>query len=346
MMNVDSLRIVFLCFLSMSLFILLGCFGDERIPNVSKHIQDVSIHRYDRDLDEISKDFSTDNLSAFASQYPDFYHVYFQQLLGLPIDDESRIQEYLEDSRVKSMLDTLGVLFPNLEKSETELEQAFAFVRHYFPEYDIPQVDALFGNFSYQAFLYEKQQKSAIGLSLEMFLGESFPYKSLDPTNPLFSDYIAERYNAKYLVKKTMELVAEDILGPQRGKRFLDHAIYQGKKLVLMQKFLPETSLDILLEYSEPQLDWCQQSEKAIWDFVLEQNLIYETNQQKINSYVNEAPRSKGMPEASPGRTAHFLGYKIVSTYLEKTGKDINALISETDNESLFQRSKYKPKRN
>lgn len=329
---------------------LLASCDTEKQPDVSSLVENIEIKRFDQTLLNIDSTAIESAILKLKQSSPALFSTYFEQLIPLTKSDSlniSAISDFVMDKRVRYMLDTIQTLYPNLNQEEKAISQGMAYLKYYFPSVKYPNCYALYGDFTYQAFIFPDDNNiDAIGIALDMFLGEDYPYKQIDPQNPVFSDYITRRYTRKYIPKKVLEIMVEDILGPMRGKRYIDHAIYQGKKLAILEKVLPKTPLSDLLEYSEEEYDWCVSSELGMWDFVLDQNLIFETNQQKINSYVNEGPRSKGMPEASPGRTAHFLGYKIVKAYLARTGMTISELVKENNTDEIFQQSKYKPKRN
>ena len=289
-------------------------------------------------------------LSELKQRYPAMFKTYFEQLIPITPRDEvnvPKLTDFITNPHVRKVSTLISERYPDLDLETEELGQAFAYLRHYLPTSEIPQLYTLYGDFSYQAFIFEEADgRDAIGVALDMFLGPDYPYKALDPQNPIFSDYISRRYTRQYIPIKVMGVMAEDILGPLPGKRLIDYAIYEGKKQYLLSKVLPQRSPAELLEYTDAEYDWCVKSQLGIWDLFLDQELIYETNQQKINSYINEAPRAKGMPEISPGRTAHFLGYQIVKAYMDKTESSLSDLISMQDSEELFRKSKYKPKRN
>jgi len=278
------------------------------------------------------------------------FKTYFEQLIPItPTDsiDTDKLADFVTHTHVRKVLEQIQETYPNVNRETEEIGLALAYLKHYLPASEVPKLYTLYGDFSYQAFIFEEVNgDDAIGISLDMFLGPDYPYKALDPQNPLFSDYISRRYTRQYIPIKVLGIMSEDILGPLPGKRLIDYAIYEGKKQYLFSKIFPKRTPAELLEYTEAEYDWCVKSQLGIWDLYLDQELIYETNQQKINSYVNEAPRAKGMPEASPGRTAHFLGYQIVKAYMEQTESSLSDLMAVKESEEIFRKSKYKPKRN
>ena len=93
-------------------------------------------------------------------------------------------------------------------------------------------------------------------------------------------------------------------------------------------------------------MKWVQDNELEIWSFFIDQNLMYESKIGKINKYINDSPNAPGMPQEAPGKTANYIGYKIIEAYMDKyTDKEITDLLQATDLQVILDESKYKPKR-
>lgn len=335
---------------SLLVFILLLCSCEEapKLPKVDHIEVDANIVRFDKALLSLDSTNLSQSFTKLKLQYPALTDLLFERIIPLKKGDSidyTQLKDFVSNKYVQHTLDTIQYVLPSLHEEEKQLEQAFRYFRHYFPEAVLPKVYAGYTDFSFQTFIFDDFKSDGICASTDLFLGEDYPYKSIDPKNPAFSEYITKRYDRKYMVKKIMELMVEEEVGALQGKRTIDHMIYQGKKWYILQKLLPQTAMPILAEYTNEEWEWCEASEKAIWSYFLDQNLLYETNQAKIKTYVFESPRSQGMPEESPGRTAHYLGWKIIEKYMEETNLTIPELVKEKDSQKILKLSKYKPKR-
>ena len=71
--------------------------------------------------------------------------------------------------------------------------------------------------------------------------------------------------------------------------------------------------------------------------------MLFSNKESEFRSFVNYAPFAKGMPKEAPGRVAYFIGYKMVSEYMENNKIDIEELMYLTDSKDFLQQSKYKP---
>jgi len=179
-----------------------------------------------------------------------------------------------------------------------------------------------------------------------MFIGEDYPYKAIDPQNPAFSAYLTHFYQPKAIAKKIIEQIITDKLGQPKGSKLIDHMIHHGKKLYLLKLCLPKSSPALIHDYTDEQMAWCQSNETGIWTYLVDKELLYGTDNTTVNRYTRPAPTSRNMPAESPGRTANFLGLKIVEAYMNQHPEtSLDDLIGTRDGTKILQMSKYKPPR-
>jgi len=259
----------------------------------------------------------------------------------------NRIQSFLKDNRIKKLNDTISAIYPDLKFLSKELEPALKYYKYYFPKKELPEFYSFFSEFAYQPIIFNgSRNNNAIGIGLDMFLGEDFDYKKIDPANPVFSAYLTRTYNKDHMSKKAIDVIVEDLVGVPPGKRFIDKMINRGKKIYISKKLQPFVADTIIFEYTPSQLDWVNKNQLQMWDFFLEQNIMYETNHFKITKFLDYSPTTKGMPAESPGRTASFIGYKIVEAYMQRQKETtLEELIGIRNSQQILEKSKYKPRR-
>ena len=68
----------------------------------------------------------------------------------------------------------------------------------------------------------------------------------------------------------------------------------------------------ILMGYSKQQIEWCEGNEFSIWQFLINEDLLYTNKQEVIIKYIGPAPFSRGMPRESPARASVWVGYKLL----------------------------------
>ncbi len=329
-------------------FFLAACGEAPNLPKVDHIEVESSILRFDESLAKLDTNDLAKSYQSLKLKYPALTELMFSKIIPINTDgkiNKEKLHDFLSNKYTRHALDTIQVILNDLSKEEEELESALQYYKHYFPEAIIPKIYGGYSDYTFQTFIFDDYQADGICASLDLYLGENYPYKDIDPTNVAFSTYISKRYDRKFMVKKIMELLTEEQIGALQGKRFIDHMIYQGKKWYILKQLLPKHPMNIISEYTPEQYDWCVQNEKSMWSLFLDQEMMYESNQQKIKTYVFESPRSAGMPEEAPGRTAHYLGFKVVEKYMDETKSSISDLIKEKDSQKILKLSKYKPKR-
>ncbi len=323
----------------------------EKAPDVSDIKADISIIRYDEAIRKATGENPSKDYMKLLSKHPKMTDLYFKSLIQIYDGDQSvflqKIADFLSDERITKLLDTVSVIYPNLEDVEEDIEQSLKYYKHYFPARKLPNFYTVVTEFGYPSFIFEDQESDAVGIGLDMFLGEDFNYKLVNAQDPVFSDYMTRTYNKDHMAKKAIEMMVVDEIGDPPGKRFIDQMIHHGKRLYVLDKVLPFVSDTVIFEYTPAQLTWVENNERPMWNYFLENNLMYETNHLKVTKLLQPAPTSSGMPPESPGRTGAYMGYKIVEAFMKRNpDKTLRDLAGIMDSQLILESSKYKPKRN
>lgn len=228
----------------------------------------------------------------------------------------------------------------DLEKNLTSL---FAHIKHYFPNFQNPQVYV----FSSATELYEEPilyipDQKMLFIDLSAFLGEKSEfYESIDL-------YLRKEMNPENLVPKVAETIATDYVPatPDHNK-FLDKIVNFGKLQTLQDAFLPETIDQYKIGYSKDQQSWAISNEENIWNYFVENDLLFNDDSRLDERFLAKAPFSKFYTEIdqkSSPKVGAFIGWQICRKYLEKN-PDITLqkflLLPATE---IFNNSNYKPK--
>ena len=339
-------------FVFVSMIFMTSCGGDseEAIPDVSEIELSNKLVRFEQLMAGLDTNKLAEGVQMLNSEHTEFYSVFFRNVL--PFDTETaegflgNLQGYLSDKRIQKLQDTTGIVFKDFE-TETlpKLNHAMKMMKHYFPKFKAPNFYTFVSEYTYPGFVFSDESRDGVGIGLDMYLGADYPYKQLDPNNPGFSDYLTRTFDKEHLPKKITELLLGDIVGRAPGSRLLDQMIHNGKQLYILDKVLPNIPDSVLLEYTEEQTKWVEENELSMWAFYFDENLFYESNAMKINKYVNPSPSSPGMPDAAPGRTANYIGWRIVNAYMKKSGATLEELINIKDAQKIMDESRYKPAR-
>ena len=320
----------------------------EQTPDVSHITAEVNLFRLDSIFALSDKNRSIVEIEQIFKTSPAFANIYFNRLVPIYSDDpaafKTNLEAFLNNEKISNLVDTTQVVFPNLNRERAELKKALSYYKYYFPNATIPNFYSLISEFGVQSFIFQDGEQDGVGIGLDMFLGQDFNYKRLDPQNPAFSDYLTVGYQQNRIVRQCMEVILDDQIGTQKANNLLAQMINEGKKLYILKKILPFVEDHIVLGYQKGQLEWMEDNEIEIWSFFLEKDLIYETSASKTFKYINPSPASPGMPAEAPGRTGVFIGFKIVESYIRNNpNMSFEDLIMQDDFQKMIK--KYKPPR-
>ena len=114
-----------------------------------------------------------------------------------------------------------------------------------------------------------------------------------------------------------------------------------------MAAFLPDSERAELIGYDKEQYEWAAISESDIWKYFIQNEMLYSNDPVLSDRFITEAPFSKFYLEVdkdSPGRIGVWFGWQIVNSFVKNNDIGLQDLIV-TDNEEIFKKSKYKPKK-
>lgn len=318
------------------------------IPNVDHIEVPVEVQRFEQELFALDTNQLATGLAALEADYPDFSEIFFNYIIRskdpqvAPEGEVAYVQGFLKHPAIRYLYDTTQVVYPNLDALKPDFEQAFRYLQYYFPDYPTPKITTFISEYSMAAFLYGQGD---LGIGLDFFLGSDYPYAQYNPNNPNFSAYLTRSFNREHLVSKSIQPLVQDLLGPARGNRLIDVMIYNGKQLYLQKALLPYTPDSILLELPQQQVAWLNNNELEMWAHFLKEDLLYSTDYSEFRKLVDYSPNSPGMPPEAPGRTANFVGWKIVEAFMQRHPElEPRDLVTLSDPQYILEQSKYKPR--
>ena len=333
--------------------IFSSCLGDQlNVPDTKGIDGSFELFRMEQEIMRLDTNEIEVSLAKLERQYPAFMGIYLQNVMGFINPEEpslaaANIKGFIGDENINLLYQATQIHYGDFDDLAADFESAFKLYKYYFPQRDVPDIYTFFSEYGIQRFLFSDENgKDALGIGLDLFLGADYPYQEFIPNNPAFSSYLIRRFNREHLVKRGVGALVEDILGANRGKNMLEQMIHNGKKLYLLDHLLPYTQDSIIIEYTEDQLNWCEENQIQIWAYFLKEDLFYETDNNKINKLVNPAPNHPNMPPEAPGRTGNYIGWKIVEAFMQRQpDMSLSDLIAFEDEQKILEISKYKPRK-
>ena len=138
----------------------------------------------------------------------------------------------------------------------------------------------------------------------------------------------------------------EGQITPSANRTFIGKMIAEGKKLYLLDLYLPEKFDHLKIGYSKEKLNWAIANESQVWRYFIEHDMLYSTDTNLGKRFLQDAPFSKfylSEDSRSPGRIGQWMGWQIVRSFMEKNDVSLQTFL-ETSEEKNFEKSNYKPK--
>ena len=301
---------------------------------------DLKVNRFEQLLFAINNDNVEELAGKLEADFGTFNEVFATQIMQKGnLSDTQYYHELLaftQHNDMQEAYDSVALLFTDFSEIEEDLELAFGQFSVDFPSYPIPEITTFFGGFNYGVVTYDNN----IAIGLENFLGKNSKYYSL-LGNP---KYLKFQKQKKFIVSNVLEVwINEHFQKYIGGRDLLSQLIYKGKIMYCIDKMLPESTMQDKFRFSKAQMDWTEENEASIWQYIVHEDLLFSKNEQQFRTFINYAPFAKGMPPEAPGRVGYYIGYRMVSEYMKSNEVDIEDLMYLKDSREFLKQSKYKP---
>lgn len=315
----------------LAILLLISC------KKESKWLDEKPEEQVELKFTDISKDFFDTQvpLSVLQQKYPFF----FDSRTSDEIWEKQR-----KDSAEIAIYNSVNKIFGN-DKYKNDLEQLFSYFKKYFPNELIPEIytySSGLQNIYEDAVLYGRKD-GMLFIALDGFLGAESNWYKVEKVFP----YLSANMNPDNLLPAVAHTVAEQFVPfNPRQQAFIDLMVDEGKMLIIADALLPKTSDELKIGYTKEQLDWAKSNEEEIWNYFVEQNLIFNADKSNRERFIQPSPYSKFGNEIeteSPGRIGVWIGWQICRKYLDEYPEiKLNDFIN-LENQMIFKDSKYKP---
>jgi len=327
--------------------LLVSCKRKDKI-DVSGIDLNLKIERFDHDFDGFRGSNYPTKAAQLYRHYGIFYPDFIERVLNAgSIKDTAYFANLRQVFAAKSYIDLkheVDSVYPNLDKQEAELTDAFKHIKYFYPQKRLPHIYAYFSGFQAQSSI----GNNYFAIGLDLFLGSNSKfYPALIEE---FPHYISRRFTPDNMVPRVIEsMTREDMFEEQADddRTLLSRMIYNGKIMYFMDQVLPDVPDSTKIGYTNQQLKWCADNQANIWGYFLEDNLLYESDYQKIQKYLTEAPFTPGLGDHnnSAPKLAVWTGWQIVKQYMDSNPKvSLQQLMTERDEQKILAQSKYRPK--
>lgn len=355
-MNLSFISSMKNLFLLSALVFLFACNDQSNAPDVSKLSVNLTVQRFEQDFFAIDSNQTKTGLTALQNKYPVFLPLFVNHVLGLGAFTDTN-QLIFEGSKRflhlnKPVYEKSQELYKNFNPVKAELSKGFQYVKYYFPSYQVPSVITTVGPMDALAPMSNNEPspnymgENFLAIGLQFYLGKDYAiYNDAGYISSIAPQYRSRRFSKEFIPTDVFMLVIDDLY-PDSSNRFplIERFVEKGKRLYLLNKFLPQTNDTLLIGYTGKQLDWCKESERSIYNFFIQQNLLFEMDPALTQNFTTDGPSTQGMPESSPGNIGAYLGWEIVKAYINKHPDLSPQRFMQTPNKKIFDESGYKPR--
>ncbi len=309
------------------LFVLsfLACKKDNGIESeISKIPVELQISRFDQMLS-----------GANASSLPELKQA-FPFLFNASVPDSVWLNK-LSSPLHQELYAEVNVKFNDFQKEQLQIEDFYRHMIYYYPQFKTPEIVTLVNDVDYRNKIIATD--SLVLIALDNYLGADHRfYQNI-------AQYISANMRSEQIVSDMASVYAGQMVQQKPPRSLLDEMIYQGKQLYFKDIMIPFKRDAEKIGYTEEQLKWANDNESSIWSYLIEKELLYNTDTKLNGRFINPAPYSKfylELDNESPGRIGVYMGWQIVRAYAENSDADL-ATIMRMPADELFKKSKFKP---
>ena len=245
----------------------------------------------------------------------------------------------MQDPFQKELYTEVQKKYKSLDNLEADLEGLFKHIKYYYPDFKAPGVVALVSDDIETKAIYTD---NVILIPLSLYLGaDNYLYEGL-------TQYKVKQFEQSQILPDIVNSFYTQKTMPPKDRSLLGLMVYFGKELYMQDLFLPDATDAAKIGYTQQEIDWAKINEEEMWRYFVERNLLYDTDPKLYDRFIAPAPFSKfylELDNESPGRLGRWLGWQIVRAYMENN-KDVTLQeLLQTDAKTIFENSKYKPKK-
>lgn len=322
--------------------LLPSCKQNHYKVNISSIKTDIQIKRLEQDLFNINPEEIIDTVPYLKQKYGTFLQLFSYVINTGNINDlgfGDFLVRFCTDKQNNDIYSLTSKIFPDVSNLEIGLNDAFKHYLYYFPKEHVPSVYTCITGFNNSIITGD----SVLGIGLDRYLGADCEYY---PRLEIYK-YLAARMTPDNIVPDCMYAWAASEWDfsflKYPADNVLSEIIHQGKLKYFEKCMLPETSDELIFDFNADQMKFCRNNESQMWEYLIENDLLFNTDQFIIRKLTGEAPFTSYFTSESPGKAAVWIGFRIVESYMMKSGVTLDELMTDTDVQSILEKAKYNP---
>lgn len=285
---------------------------DVQLNNTEPSIEFVNV---DQILSEQSKADISDKINTLDAKLGDLLIFELSHNLQQNMNDSSfhLVYDFYNSEYIREIEREKLKIVEKLPKHEERIKKAFQYFAYHFGDSLLPK------NIFYinKLFTQISCSNDNIAVGLESYIS---PESEIVKTIPMeqFYQWQRNRMDVKYLERDILLSWIQVQLFDEIDGNFAEHLIQAGKVLYVLNATFPKESEAYILRYSDEAYDWAVQNERAVWNYLVAEQMLFKSDEQTKVNFLNEGPKTVGLADDAPDRVGQYLGYKIVKGYMQK----------------------------
>jgi hypothetical protein len=305
---------------------------------------EIKIKRLETDLFTLNPSGIKEKIPALMEKYDGFLR-YFGYVINIGEITDSvwaeGLVKFCTDKLNNEVYASTIQKYPDLKEIEDQLTEAFRHFRYYFPEKKIPGVFTCIAGFNNSIITGD----SILGIGLDRYLGSDCKFY---PALKIYK-YEAAKMNSFNIATDCMYAWATSEWNLKdmgyKEDNVLTEIIHEGKLLYFVKSMLPDIDENLIFGFSQSQMKFCHNNEAQMWQYLIEHNLLFNSEQLTKRKLVGDAPFTSYFSKESPGRAGVWIGFRIIDSFMRNSkGTSFEDLMNNTDVQGILEKAKYSPK--
>ena len=325
-----TLRQLFYVLSAVVFLLFLPTFSCQNSSKVEKEISAIEIDLTIERFDQLFASSSPSDLPVLKQSYPFLFSKKFSDSVWI---------RRMKDPIQALLATAVDSVFDDFKKTESEIHLFYQHLKYYNKPLKTPRIITVLSDVDYRNKIAVTD--TIVLIALDTYLGENHEFYAS------FYDYTKQNLNSNQIVPDLATSYAEQFIYQPNRTTFLDEMIYFGKQLYLKDLWIPFKTDFEKIGYSFSEYEWSQENEFYIWQYFVENELLYQTDRKLLGRFIVAAPFSRfnlELDRESPGRLGQYIGWQIVKSYMKKNPTSVLEML-QIDPQEIFNNAKFKPKK-
>ena len=247
-------------------------------------------------------------------------------------------QEYVKETEKE-----ISMVFPNYKSLSLDIIEAYKRLKYHFPNKKYPK-KIIFANTNFGGNVILEHDVILVGIERYIGGNKNVIQNSLPPDE--FPQWLKTGFEKKFLLRDLLmsTLISNNTIPKSKHDYLISEMVKWGKICVLTEMAMRlennDVKPEIVLRWNESQYNWAKKHEKAFWNYLKKNNLMFSTNEKNHAFLLNNGPYTIGFSEEGPDRMGQYIGWKMVRNYIFDEDLSLSEII-KLDYKKFY--DKYKP---